>query len=279
MISEAEKGTRPRGANEQENRSSQRPKRRRDLDVMRIFIVVGLIFFHTARIFDPMAWYVKNDQTSDVITILLGFAAMWAMPLLFFVAGMGIWYSLRERSMAVFGVERLRRLVVPLLFGTLVIVPPQVWISLQGSAAYDETYWQFLTRFFDIRLQITSFPIIFVSGSATGLFEFAHLWFLLVLFLFTLLLLPAIWFLRSKAGLRLIDRLAENSDSFWVVLAAGIPIGILEAAFPFPSQDGLGGWGAIHTSCSCFTAIFLPPTRGSEKLSLGIGSRRSCSPS
>jgi len=104
MTSEAETGIGPLDASDQKNRSSQLPKRRRDLDVMRIFIVVGLIFFHSARIFDPMDWYVKNDQTSEVVTILLGFAAMWAMPLLFFVAGMGIWYSLRARTMAIFGV-------------------------------------------------------------------------------------------------------------------------------------------------------------------------------
>ena len=243
MTSERETDIGPLSATGQENVSAPRVERRRELDLIRVFIVVGLIFFHTARIFDPQPWYVKNDQTSDLVYIALGFAATWAMPLLFFVAGMGIWYSLRSRSLAVFSLERVRRLAVPLLFGTLVIVPPQVWIRLQGSVDHVEPYWQFLSRFFDIRFEIASFPIIIVSDPATNLFEFAHLWFLLVLFLFTLLLLPVIGILRSDAGLRLIDRLAGISGKFWVILAAGLPIGILEATFPFHSQDGLGGWG------------------------------------
>ncbi|MBT8456325.1 MAG: hypothetical protein KJO15_09520, partial [Alphaproteobacteria bacterium] len=56
------------------------PKRRRDLDLMRMFVVFGLFFFHSARIFDPTAWYVKNDPTIDLLVIALGFAATWAMP-------------------------------------------------------------------------------------------------------------------------------------------------------------------------------------------------------
>lgn len=113
--------------------ASTPPKRRRDLDLMRMAVVFGLIFFHSARIFDTSPWYVKNNPTSDLVIVVLGFAAIWAMPLLFVIAGMGIWYSLRSRTMSVFAVERFRRLLVPLLFGILVMVPPQIWIRLRGE--------------------------------------------------------------------------------------------------------------------------------------------------
>ena len=94
-----------------------RPARRRDLDLMRMFVVVGLVFFHSARIFDTGDFYVKNEPTSDLVDAAIGFAATWGMPLLFVIAGMGIWYSLRSRTTRAFVGERVRRLLVPLVFG------------------------------------------------------------------------------------------------------------------------------------------------------------------
>jgi hypothetical protein len=36
--------------------------RRQDLDLMRAAVVGGLIFFHTARIFDPLDFYVRTSH-------------------------------------------------------------------------------------------------------------------------------------------------------------------------------------------------------------------------
>ena len=220
--------------------SEARPPRRRDLDLMRMFVVVGLVFFHSARVFDTGEFYVKNDPTSEVVSIGISFAALWGMPLLFVVAGMGIWYSLRSRTPNAFAQERLRRLLVPLVFGMLVIVPPQVWTELRGDAAYEESYWRFLTRFFDIEFQPGGFPFLIGDHAGTGLFEWGHLWFLVLLFVFSLTLLPLIWYFRRPSGLRKLDRLAGRADSFWVVLAAGLPLAVLEAAFG--SEEAWAGW-------------------------------------
>lgn len=234
------------------------PKRRRDLDLMRMFVVFGLFFFHSARIFDPTAWYVKNDPTSELLVIALGFAATWAMPLLFVIAGTGIWFSLRSRTIGVFAIERLRRLLVPLLFGLVVIVPPQIWLRLHGDPAYSESYWAFLSRFFEVRLDFADFPLFIGSDPVAGLFEPAHLWFLIVLLVFTFMLAPVIWFLRRQAGLQVIERLAAQSDKFWVIAAAGLPIGFLEAAYPFNSLDGLGGWGRYSFAVFLLLGYLLP---------------------
>ena len=86
--------------------SEARPPRRRDLDLMRMFVVVGLVFFHSARVFDTGEFYVKSDPTSEVVSIGISFAALWGMPLLFVVAGMGIWYSLRSRTPNAFAQKR-----------------------------------------------------------------------------------------------------------------------------------------------------------------------------
>ena len=55
----------------------------RELDVLRT-VVVGLVFFHAALVFDTNDDYcVKNDQTTEVTTYRAALAAVWAMPSLF----------------------------------------------------------------------------------------------------------------------------------------------------------------------------------------------------
>ena len=203
-----------------------------------MLVVFGLVFFHAARIFDTLPWYVKNYPTSELFTVAVGFAALWGMPLMFVIAGMGIWFSLRSRSTKTFSIERVRRLLVPLVFGVLVIVPPMVWTNLRANPAYDESFWQFLGRFFDFRFDLTNFPLL-VRDDA-GLFQLGNLWFLLVLLVFTLLLLPVIWCLRRPHGLRVIDWLADKSKHLWLIAAAGLPFSVLDAAFG--TEAGLGGW-------------------------------------
>jgi hypothetical protein len=205
-----------------------------------MFVVVGLVFFHTARIFDTGDFYVKNDPTSELVSIAIAFAAMWGMPLLFVISGMGIWYSLRSRTMKAFAWERVRRLLVPLVFGVLVIVPPQIWTRLRADPGYDESYWQFLPRFFDVQFTPGGFPFLVGSDPATALFEWAHLWFVVLLFSFSLLLLPVIWYLRKPAGLLAIQRIAERTNRLWVVVAAGLSFAVLDATFG--GEEGLAGW-------------------------------------
>ncbi|MFF9335233.1 acyltransferase family protein [Streptomyces albogriseolus] len=92
--------------------------RRGELDVLRALVVIGLVFFHSALVFAPDDdFYVKNATTTDAVTVLAGFGVVWAMPMLFLVAGLGARHSVRRRGPARFARERLLRLGVPLVFG------------------------------------------------------------------------------------------------------------------------------------------------------------------
>ena len=106
-------------------------ERLRGFDAMRAPVVVGLIFFHLALIFDTRDdYYVKNGQTVD-LSALAALGVVWAMPLLFLTAGLGVWHSLNRRTVAAFAAERLRRLLVPLVFGILVLMPIPVWFRMR----------------------------------------------------------------------------------------------------------------------------------------------------
>jgi surface polysaccharide O-acyltransferase-like enzyme len=217
-----------------------KPERRRDLDLMRTLVVVGLVFFHSARVFDTGEFYVKNHPPSEFVDVFIGIASAWGMPLLFVISGMGIWYSLRSRTTGAFARERLRRLLVPLVFGVLVIVPPQVWTELRGNSVYNKSYLEFLPDFLDFDVTLRGFPFVIGDSPPQRLFEPAHLWFLVLLFAFSLMLLPLIWYLRRPSGLRLIERLTQHLDHIWLIVIAGVPLAVLDAGLS--EEVGLAGW-------------------------------------
>ncbi|MEW2106701.1 acyltransferase [Streptomyces cellulosae] len=162
--------------------------RRGELDVLRALVVVGLVFFHSALVFSPDDdFYVKDATTTDAVTVLAGFGVVWAMPMLFLVAGLGARHSVRRRGPARFARERLLRLGVPLVFGTVVLCPLPQWLRLRAAdPAYDEPYLAFWGRFLSVRPDPADFPFV-LEGEH---FETGHLWFVVLLLAFCLLLAP-----------------------------------------------------------------------------------------
>jgi peptidoglycan/LPS O-acetylase OafA/YrhL len=200
--------------------------------------VLGLVFFHAALIFDTRDdYYLKNAQNSDLPTILAGFAVVWAMPALFLIAGFGAWHSLRKRGPRRFAVERLLRLGVPLVFATLTIIPVPVWLRLRAAGpTYHESYLRFLTRFFDVHLDWSDFPFV-VRGEY---FETGHLWFVVLLLVFSLMLAVMVAWLPAGRAARVRDVVAGATARRGVVLLAAIPVALANAAFGM--EEGYAGW-------------------------------------
>jgi hypothetical protein len=213
-------------------------ERRGDVDSIRALIVLGLVFFHAARIFDLMPYYVKNQQTSVLLMALVGFFSQWGMPLLFFMAGIATWHSLNRRSVSQFIRERIRRLLVPFLFGVAVIVPPLRYYNLLTNPDYHDSFRQFYPQF--LRVVITpTFPRFFRADPAVGLFEIAHLWFLYYLFVFSLMALPLFVYLKRDAGKKLVSFLARNSEPRGAILLLAIPVVSIEV---FVQAGESAGW-------------------------------------
>ena len=216
--------------------------RRHDLDLVRVLVVAGLIVFHTACVFVPNGFYVTNRPPSYVLMMFVFFTKLWGMPLLFMVAGVGIWHSLSARSARVFVRERLQRLLVPLLVGILVVVPPQLYYFLLASGRDPGSYWDVLHHFLDVRLTV-GFPSFLTTAHADGLFELSHLWFLYYLLLYSLLLLPVFLYLRRDAGRGVLDWLAASARAPWAsfVLVA-VPVVLIEV---FLGTIGPGSWHSL----------------------------------
>ena len=241
------------------DRPNRTVERWRDLDLLRVLLVFGLIFFHTARIFDTIALPegVKNDSTSVLATLLVAFFSLWGMPLMMVIAGFATWQSLRRRSGKLFLRERVQRLLVPFVFGVLVIVPPQVYLHLeQADPAGSLTYLQFLPQFFDVRLCPDLLSAFICPDPSTGLFTTAHLWFLRDLFIFSVLLLPLFLYLRSQKGARVVGSLAGFVARPGAILLLALPVAVVEAGLVYSNMGG--GWNeytyAVLVVCGFLTA-------------------------
>jgi len=218
-------------------------ERRRDLDLLRVLLVFGLIFFHTARIFDTLALPegVKNGSTGMTATMVVAFFSLWGMPLMMAIAGFALWHSLRRRTGLIFLRERVQRLLVPFVFGVLALVPWQVYFHLkQVDPAGSLTYWQFLPRFFDVRLCPDLVNAFVCPDPATGLFTTAHLWFLKDLFIFSVLLLPLFLYLQGPRGESVVGQVAGFFARPGAILLLGLPAAVVEAALVTSTMGG--GW-------------------------------------
>ena len=205
-------------------RSAKKPDRVYYIDWLRILAVLLLIPFHTARIFDIWEpFYAKNAETSAALSYgIIGFMNSWHMPLLFLLAGSSTWFALGFRNGGQYAGERLKRLVIPLVFGVLVIVPPQAYLARMQNQNYADSYWQFLPDYFQVRGDLSGY---------TGLFTLGHLWFVLLLFFFALIALPLFLYLKGDSGRQFISRLASFCDRPGMILLLFFPI-LISLALP-----------------------------------------------
>src|SRR5215467_15735664 len=107
--------------------------RRLEVDWLRTLVVFMLFPFHAARVFDGRGYYVEAAAPSAAADFFVRFALVWAMPLLFALAGFASHYSLRKRGSRVFVRERFLRLGVPFVFGVAVLGPLQGFVGFRCS--------------------------------------------------------------------------------------------------------------------------------------------------
>ena len=163
------------------------------IDWLRILAVLLLFPFHVLRVFNNEDFYVKASTLSDAVGGILAFIDLWHMPLLFFLAGCSTYFALGKRTAGQYTWERVKRLLVPFLFGTFILIPPQTWYGARFNSGYAASYGQYLSSGEFMRWNIQE------GGDYFGGFGLGHLWFILWLFLFSLVALPlVVWAARGR---------------------------------------------------------------------------------
>ncbi len=199
------------------------------LDLARAVVVGGLIPFHALLVFDVTDdFYVKSDRTADLVPIVAP-AVVVAMPLLFLAAGIGAWHSWQARGAGDYLRRRARRLLVPLVSGTVLLVPLPVWLRLRADPGYTESYRAFWPRFFRVRWEWSEFPFVLQPAADGRGFETGHLWFPYLLLLYSLAVLPLLGWLGSVHGGRAVRALADSVGRRGVVLLPAVLLGAVAA--------------------------------------------------
>ncbi len=153
-------------------------RRHYGLDWLRIGAFGLLILFHLGLYFAPGHWIVKSPQPAPWVAWPLAAIVPWRLSVLFAVSGYATAAMIqRFPSLPAFLAERSRRLLIPLLFGMLVIVPPQEWVRIEVGGA-DPAYAAFLGG---DAFSFASHAGVFMPG-------WEHLWFLPYLWAYTVLL-------------------------------------------------------------------------------------------
>jgi glucan biosynthesis protein C len=208
--------------------------RRYDLDWIRVIVFGLLILYHVGMVFVPWDFHIKNESIADWLKWPMSFLNRWRLPILFFISGMGTRMALSSRSWSEFLSERTVRLFIPLVFGILVVVPPQVYVERQINGAGYDSYWQFYPHFFE-----GIYP--------TGNFSWHHLWFLPYLLVYSILLSPLFVYLRNNPNCKFFETIERwmASGKLWIVMA--IPLILAEFVLRpyFPSTRNLV-WDWYH---------------------------------
>ena len=167
-------------------------ERRHDIDWLRVLAFYILIFFHVGMVFVPWEFHLKNTDTVEWFETWMAFLHQWRLPLLFMISGIVLYYSMGKRVGKKYLGERSKRLLIPLLFGMLVIVPPQIYYERLFHGIHYSSYWDFWKTVFD-----------FVPYPDGGSLSWHHLWYVLYIFVYSLVAYPLFKYLRSTKSLRL----------------------------------------------------------------------------
>lgn len=218
--------------------------RRYDLDWLRVIVFALLIFYHVGMFFVPWGFHIKNNVIYEAIKWPMLFVNQWRLSILFVISGMGTYYALSKRSGGQFAIERLKRLLLPLIVGILFIVPPQVYFERLSKGQFEGSFFDYWPA--------QAFIGIYPEGN----FSWHHLWFLPYLLVFSLVLIPCFLYLRSNPQtglLKLMGRLAARPMGlFWLVVPLYFWESFLEPFFP--STHAL--WGDWFNVVNYLTLFF-----------------------
>jgi glucans biosynthesis protein C len=218
------------------------------IDWIRVLAFGLLILFHCTMPFVTFGWEIKNEEQSFFLSRIIIWLHQWRLPLLFFIAGVGANFSLSTRKPLSFLGERFVRLFIPLAFAMMFTIPFQVYFEWLQTGRITSSYVEFYPSVWEF----VPYP--------DGSFTWSHLWFVVYLFVFTLLL----WPLFSIMKISIIKKGIQKLESF---LTSSITIVAISGLFMFyyfqfyikwPEQQNLiADWFNFIFSITLFFLGFL----------------------
>jgi glucan biosynthesis protein C len=218
--------------------------RRYDVDWLRVLGMMMVFVFHCSRFFDTEDWHVKSPRTTPAVSMFVFIAVQWMMPLFFILSGIGAYHSLAYQNGRQFVLSRVKRLLVPLLFGIFVIIAPwQVYLERVSHGQYAGSFWNWYWHEY--------FHGWYGLGGNFGWMGI-HLWYLEALFVFSLLALPLLLWLRSPSGARATAVFTRFLSRPGAIFLLALPIAVMTFLAETPDikrsilgSTGFGGWSLL----------------------------------
>ncbi|QNP40973.1 acyltransferase family protein [Lysobacter solisilvae (ex Woo and Kim 2020)] len=159
-------------------------QRRHDIDALRALAFALLILYHGCMLYvggEDWGWHLKSTHLAEWLQYPMLFVNRWRMDLIFLISGLSVHFLLRNTGTGAFIGQRSWRLLLPLLFGCLVVVPIQPYAQGIANGAVEPGYLRFLGDYFGGR----QWPVDAFDGWEHG-FTWNHLWYLVYLWCYTL---------------------------------------------------------------------------------------------
>jgi glucan biosynthesis protein C len=212
---------------------------------LRVIAFGALIYFHAAIAFVPGGIpVIQNDTTSGLLVAAVAFLQEFRLALLFLISGAGVRFALRHRSNREFWLERSNRLLRPLGFGIVFLVPIMVFYEKTFIGAFDGNFPEFYAR-------------LLVDGVyPKGNLSWHHFWFLAYLYLYCLIGIPAFRKLGEPKCIAHLQAFATRGFNLYLPV---IPIIVLEVSLRwlFPGfRDLIHDWASFSVWLFVFLAGF-----------------------
>ncbi|MFZ6769535.1 acyltransferase family protein [Undibacterium sp. Di26W] len=220
------------------------------LDWVRIIAFFLLILYHVGMYYVEWGWHVKSPHASSTLQPLMMLTSPWRLSLLFFISGVASAFMLEKIRPGQFLRRRSIRLLLPLIFGMLIVVPPQAYLEVVEKLAYAGGYTDFM------QLYVHAYHGFKVEGKTLALPTWNHLWFVAYLWVYSVLL--GCWLAVKPDWFKMARTWLEKQMKGWRILVLPIAyLAVVRMALlsDFPPNHGLvADW--YNHACYLFVFVF-----------------------
>ena len=215
--------------------------RRYELDWLRVWAIFVVFLYHSTRFFNLGDWHVKNVDTYVWVEIWNVFATRWMMPLFFIISGASLFYAVgKSANWRGFFVDKFMRLMIPLFVGSVTYSTLQVYLERLSHGQFSGSFLSFLPEYFNG---------VYLGIGMPGNFAFhgMHLWYLLFLFIYSLICYRLFRWLKAS-GQEILNRITSLlSVPGLMYLGFPAPLLLMKVLIPQSVMDvGNGGWGFLY---------------------------------
>ncbi len=183
------------------------------LNSVRAIAALGVVLLHACVPYleNPMPGlqWATQDIASTPVDFLFWSIELFIMPVFLVLAGFFAWQTLIRKGHGILVKSRARRLLIPLLFGMVVVLPIDLYIWIVGWIADG------------LVAPVKMKSLKFEGALAENIWGLSHLWFLLYLFLYVAITSAVVWAMKRNQHVAAMLRQVSSKRAL-LFLTAGL---------------------------------------------------------